>query len=229
MKPTESWRRSRIVVFICVVLVAGVWALLLIRRGAQPSPRPPERATEKPAIEAWAGFARPSADEVEHYDSLNEITDGAGLVIDGTVEDVDEGRIFGLEDLGGGGAVRYVLLHVRVDDVLAGTGAGEEDILKLELGPVEMEVPVLEAYGDLVGDRAIFFLRLKGEGIPELGIGPDPEERGLGFYRLVSTQGLFLNDQGAVALPMWVDEGFPSEYEGMPFGQALNQVETAGR
>lgn len=78
----------------------------------------------------------------------------------------------------------------------------------------------------MVGDSGVFFVRRKGEG-GYLGIPADPEERALGFYRVVSSQGGFLNDRGRVFLAFWAHEGFPNALSGMRFDEFVSRVRSA--
>lgn len=186
------------------------------RGSPQEAPRE-SLVAERPALHAWSSFIL-AGDEVEHYDDLGSMTDSANVVIRASVESVAPGRVFGDP----GEHVQYVLATLRVHEVLAGEPPRTGDSLKLELGPIEPSDDTQERYGPMVGDSGVFFLRRKGEAY--LGIPADPEERALGFYRVVSSQGGFLNDRGRVFPAFWAHEGFPNALSGMPFDEFVSRV-----
>lgn len=62
----------------------------------------------------------------------------------------------------------------------------------------------------LVGQQGIFFLRQIDDTT--------------GLYRFVSSQGVFINVQGHVDVPLYQDTDFPADYEGRRFQPVLDEV-----
>jgi hypothetical protein len=183
------------------------------------------KADAHPAVGIWASLSPGAgADEVERYETLGDMTSGASLTVVGVVESVEPGRMVGEDS-----PAQYILATLRVDSVLAGDGAHEGETVPLEFGPVEPGAADDPALDPIVGDEGLFFLRLKGEGSSELGTEEVEEEKMLGLYRVVSSQGLFINDAGNAKAALYVDsEGFPKEIHGAPFESLVSGVEARG-
>jgi hypothetical protein len=177
-------------------------------------------AAERPALRKWSSFIL-AGDEVEHYEDLATMTNSASAVVRASVESVAPGRIFGDP----GEEVQYVLATLRVHEVIAGEPPPTGNSLKLELGPIEPSDDIQKLYGPMIGDSGVFFVRRKGEGYQR--IPADPEERALGFYHVVNSQGGFLNDRGRVFLAFWAHEGFPNALSGMRFDEFVSRVRSA--
>lgn len=197
-------------------------ALAVACSGRSPPLQSTFRSPERPALEQWGSLAF-AGDEIEHYEDLPAMTNESTTVVRATVNGIEPSRVFGEP----GDYVQYVLAVLQVHEVLAGEGVSSGETLRLELGPVETSENIQERYGPLVGDTGVFFVRLKGEAIPPYVL-PDPRERALGFYRIVSSQGGFLNDRGRVALAFWARDGFPSSYARFPFDEFVTRVRGYG-
>jgi hypothetical protein len=195
-----------------------------------PEPGEPTQSIPRDAgsEDAWALFALRGAEEVEHYGDFGSMVEGANAVAVVEVVSVAPGRILGLDDLEGGGAIQYVSVKLRPKEVIAERGplaADDEGLVTLEIGPV---VPGLELEGiekEMVGDTLLVFLHRKGTPIPGV---PDSasslEEFKLGVYRLVSSQGLFLKSGDEVVAAVYADTGFPSDVTGESFEETVDLV-----
>lgn len=163
-------------------------------------------------------------DEVERYDSLAALSNATEDVVRGKVTAAEPGReIRDGNPSEGYETVQFLELTVQVGDNL---GDAKRAVYGVEFGPH----PPSELSGTwvttLVGDEGIFVLRRKGSANPITGARQVDAELNLDKYRLVSSQGLLLNDSGAVAVPLAVDAGFPSDLDGADFESTANRVDT---
>lgn len=182
----------------------------------------------KNSFDAWQAFWV-EAREVENYTGLKDMTSLSSLVVEGTIESIESGRVYALDDLEFGGAVKYVLVKVRIDKVLAGTVAAGGETVKLELGPVAYQDDISALVEGLAGNHGVFFLRLKGDGVPEFAIPGDKVEAAEGFYRAVSSQGIFLDDDGEIELGLYFyPERFPANLKGSSFDALVAEVGALG-
>lgn len=220
MRPSRK-RRTGILaaaaVAVVVILAVAVWPT------DDPTETPLTRAgaDAQPSVETWGALSPGAgADEVEYYEGLQEMTSGASLTVVGVVESVEPGRF-----VGEGDSSQYLVATLRVDSVLAGSGAQEGDSVSLEFGPMQPNTVEDDGWDPIVNDEGLFFLRLKGDGTPEFGTEDVESEMALGVYRVVSSQGLFLNDAGSAAPVLYAEpEGFPLEISGDPFESVVEHV-----
>jgi hypothetical protein len=143
--------------------------------------------------------------EVFSFDSLPQMIATSDLVIEGTVQNVEPGRVVGRGD----SAIQFGQVTMSVDRLLFG---------ELEPSGVVLEEYGLE-YGHLsrVGDHGVYFLTQKDD-----GIGPR-------FFRIVSSQRRFLDDgSGGLVAPN--DEAdWVKAIEGESLAELENDVEAAAR
>jgi hypothetical protein len=139
--------------------------------------------------------------EVFSSDGLPQMIATSDVVIEGTVQKVEPGRVVGRGD----GAIQFGQVTMPVDRVLFG---------ELEPSSVVLEEYGLE-YGHLsrVGDHGVYFLTQKDDG---------PR-----FFRIVSSQGRFLDDgSGGLVAPN--DEAdWVKAIEGESLAELENDVEAA--
>lgn len=168
--------------------------------------------------------------EVEHFDSLTQMTESADVVVRGRVISTQPGRLVGKEDQQGGGAARYLNVNVEVEQDLRGTIVTDSPgTLAIEFGPYDLESNLAVEGGKLLGDEALFFLRLKGSAIPGVAPEPDPEEMALGLYRVVSSQGLFVNN-GGLAVAVWAERGsFTDQLNDVSFEELVERTSALSR
>lgn len=210
------------------IVVLGMALLVASACGRDPSTStigPSTERTHRPessSILGWELLRADAASEVEHYETLDEMTGSADVVVHARVTRVGLGRTFGSEI----DKVYYAKLLLDIVKVLAGSPDANESSLILELllpGPEVLEE--LDRY--LIGDEGIFFLRNKGREAAAQGWNAEAQEQERRYYRFVSSQGLFLSADGITAIPLYPDEGFPAELAGMDFTDATQAVEAA--
>jgi hypothetical protein len=114
--------------------------------------------------------------QVFFFQSLSQMVATSDLVLTGTVQKVEPGRVVGEGD----GAIEFGQVTLSIDRVL--------------FGRTDATTVVLEEYGlefghdSQVGDHGVYFLHQKTDA---------PQ-----FYRIVNTQGRFLDDgSGGLAAP----------------------------
>ena len=143
--------------------------------------------------------------ELFSFESLPQMVASSDLVIEGTVQKVEPGRVVGE----GHGAIQFGQVTVSVNRVLFG---------KIE--PLRI---VLEEYGleygrpSQVGDHGVYFLTQKND-----GHGPQ-------FFRIVNSQGRYLDDgKGGLVAPN--DEAdWVKAIEGESLSQLQSDVKDACR
>ncbi len=176
------------------------------------------------AAQAWRNLAPGGAEEVEHFDTLAELSDTSDVVVTGVVTAASPGRVVIDGDPSDDALTyQYLELTVEVEDNLAEAGRTQYAV---EFGPYLQEDLAAAAWpGDLVGDEGIFVLRRKGSANPETGAPQVASEFELNKYRLVSSQGLLLNDGGEVAAPLVEESGFPNNLEGADYEATVARVD----
>jgi len=143
--------------------------------------------------------------ELFNFESLPQMVATSDLVIEGTVQKVEPGRVVGE----GHGAIQFGQVTMSVNRVL--------------FGKIEPSRVVLEEYGleyghpSQVGDHGVYFLTQKNDG------------RGPQFFRIVNSQGRYLDDgNGGLVAPNdqadWV-----KAVEGKSLSQLESDVEAAAR
>ena len=161
------------------------------------------------------------AEEVEHYDSLEAITEGSDAVVLGHVVDVRPGRRAG----GCGNAAATV----QVDALLAGTlPPPSRDQLTLEYFDFCGGVPDLEA--SIPRAPGVFFLRNKG--VDTRMFRPDAPAAEIAiesaFWRTVIMAGTVVNGNGAVDVPETMNAPFLADLKGLPFDDFVREIATIG-
>jgi hypothetical protein len=139
-------------------------------------------------------------DEVQTFQSLAGMVAGADAIVQGTVVAIEPGRTVGEES---GNPVQFQQVTIQVEEVLAGSLPEREILLEEGFGipPVNSEM----------GDTGFYFIHLKLD-----------SPKTTPYYRLVNTQGRFLEADGKVLgsndESSWVDsleELSPQEFESL--------------
>jgi hypothetical protein len=130
------------------------------------------------------------------FESLPQMVATSDLVIEGTIQEVEPGRVVG----DGDAAIRFTQVTVSVDRVL---------FRRMEAAKVELEEYGLEfGHPSRVGDHGVYFLHQKTDAPA--------------FYRLVNSQGRFLDDgKGGLVAPN--DE---ADWLKAIEGESLSQLES---
>lgn len=183
-------------------------------------------AAAAPVANPWAPFSFDGAYEVEHYNSLRGTVRSATVALLGTVTDVAPGPA--TEDSDGRETLRYrsVLVEVAVAQVLSGAVADGTDTVRVEFGPYAEED--LARYRNLVGQRSVFLLRLKGSGMAEQQVAPDDETLARNVYRLVNSTGLLDESDGVVEVPLADRNEIVDDLAGDSFDATVARVDRAG-
>jgi hypothetical protein len=150
------------------------------------------------------------------------MTTSSDAVIYGEVEKVYAGRTSDNKD----DPIQYIALQLRVSELLAGDLVEEANSVTVEVVS-SGQSPLDELQSRLPGDDGIYFLRNKGLEAERLGLPADVQEE-RGFYRFVSSQGVFTNVDGEVETPLYIDEGFPRNLRGEAFREIREQVRSSG-
>jgi hypothetical protein len=181
-------------------------------------------ATRDGVAKAWRNLAPGGAEEVEHFDTLGELSDTTDVVVTGVVTAAAPGRVVVEGDPSEDGVIyQFLELTVDVEDNLADAGRAQYAV---EFGPYVQDDLAEAAWpADLVGDEGIFVLRRKGSANPDTGAPQVAAEFELNKYRLVSSQGLLLNDGGEVAAPLAEEAGFPNNLEGADYETTVARVD----
>lgn len=146
------------------------------------------RPVDRAAFDTKFGGGSSAVSEVENYKTLAEAREAADLVVVGRLTDVVSNRP--VADL------TYTSVRLQIDEVLAGGNAPTSVLFEFG-GQVDEE--------DVPHGEAVWFLREKRG-----------QERG--FYRLVSSQGLFVPGPQHVESPAYAH---PTPELGAPTGQVL--------
>lgn len=190
------------------VLAAGAAVVALSSRGEPPAAssalRSPDAATapdiDRYAPETAAFFARLAprggASEVERYASLRDAFDGAGLVV---VAEVTGVRATRSVPAAGPDAVPYVGVVLRPVEVLHGAPRDPAADLVVEFAGDEESVRAA-----LPAGYGVFLLRNKADLPPGVMPKPGAPSRAddAAYYRLVSSQGLFVQGATHVVNPV---------------------------
>jgi hypothetical protein len=151
----------------------------------------------------YAEFAYPEADEAEYYGSLDEALTGATAVVLGQVTGVRVTRLVGESATD---AVPYAGITIRPVEVLRGSLPAEQtDALTVEFVTGGTEVDRLRTM--LPGGHGIWVLRQKGEIRPGVTPKAQLQQNEHGYYRLVSSQGLFVQGESHVVNPLEHGDG----------------------
>jgi hypothetical protein len=160
--------------------------------------------------------------EVEHYTSTEAMTEAADLVVDATVSAAAVGDPQGPSE----DPIPLVAATLEVHEVLSGqpaVAASEQRITVHLLVLHDKEADQVAA--SIPGTRALFFLRNSNEEVRRLGahhLLVDNENT----YRVVSSQGLWLDTADGVQFPLRHEDdlGFPSEHRGRDYREAREAI-----
>jgi hypothetical protein len=174
-------------------------------RSAAPDAAPPARIAEPVGADAYraadlaffSNFAYPEGDELEVYPTLPDALTGATAVVLARVTGVRVTRTLG----GAQDPVAFSGITIRPVEVLRGSLPTEHrDSLTVEF------IGVPPGFGDLQNNLpaglSVWVLRNKGElrpGVTPKAPLPRNED---GYYRLVSSQGLFVQGESNVVNPL---------------------------
>jgi hypothetical protein len=140
-----------------------------------------------------------------YFSSLPQMVATSDLVVEGTVESVEPGRVVGEGDA----AIQFGQVTLSVNRVLFG---------KTEFSSVVLEEFGLE-YGhpSQVGDHGLYFLTQKND-----GQGPE-------FFRIVNSQGRYLDDGRSKLIAIDDEFVWVKLIEGMSLSELETEVEAAAR
>jgi hypothetical protein len=141
--------------------------------------------------------------EVVSFESLPQMVATSHLVIEGTVQEVEPGRVLG----DGDAAIQFAQVTLSVDRVL---------FARMDAASVVLEEYLLElGHPSRVGDHGVYFLHQKTDAPA--------------FHRLVNSQGRLLDDgKGGLVAPN--DEAdWVKAIEGESLSQLESDVEPAAR
>lgn len=173
---------------------------------------------------AWLNLASFGAEEVEHFSTLADISDTTEVVITGKVTAARPGRPLA-DSLPDGSEQNYQFLELTID-VTDNLGAATGTQYAVEFGPYPAEeLAAADWASELVSDEGIFVLRRKGSANPDTGATRVESEYELDKYRLVSSQGLLLDDGGQVVAPLAEDTGFPNNLVGADYEVVVERVD----
>lgn len=183
-----------------------------------------EQEPRTQAARAWRNLAPSGAEEVEHFTTLAELSDTTDVVLTGVVAAATAGRTITDGNPADDGQIyQFLELTVEVQDDLADATNARYAV---EFGPyIQEDLTDATWPATLVGDEGVFVLRRKGSANPETGAPQVDSEFALNKFRLVSSQGLLLNDAGEVGVPLVEDPGFPSNLEGADFEATVVRVD----
>lgn len=138
-----------------------------------------------------------------YFSDLPQMVPTSDLVIEGTVQTVEPGRVLGEGDA----AIQFAQVILSVDRVLVGN-----------IDAASVMVDDLGLGGDHasgVGDHGVYFLHQKADA---------PE-----FYRLVNTQGRFLDDGQGRLVALDDEAAWVKVIEGQSLSQLENAIEAIAR
>jgi hypothetical protein len=227
-RPVPSRRRAAVAAVAAGLAVAATTTAVALRSSGDPAPpvaagaadatRAPVAPSpaQRPAdLDRYApgdvAFFRPlsagggGGSEAERYASLRDAYLSAGVVVVAQVVEVRPTRTFGAD----GDAVPYAGVVLRPVEVLRGAlrHPSAELVVEFATDARAVSATVPQGYG-------IWLLRNKAEAPPGRGKGVGPESEAA-YYRLVSSQGLFVQGAEHVANPVArrapAEPGSPSE------------------
>lgn len=138
-----------------------------------------------------------------YFSDLPQMVPTSDLVIEGTVQTVEPGRVLGEGDA----AIQFAQVILSVDRVLFGNiDAASVMVEDLGLGG---------DHASGVGDHGVYFLHQKADA---------PE-----FYRLVNTQGRFLDDGQGRLVALDDEAAWVKVIEGQSLSQLENAIEAIAR
>ncbi|MEX0782446.1 MAG: hypothetical protein WD557_07340 [Dehalococcoidia bacterium] len=155
-----------------------------------------------------------ASNEVHHFSSLEEMTGEADLIVEGEVERVERGREFGQPGIA---RVYFVTAYIRLERTYAGTAPGKEVPLEIFVGDGSGVEPFIEGFP---GTRGLWFLFQKDAEAKRLGTMVE----GLGFYMLVSSQGLVAEVNGTAENAFGEESDDPDSVFASTDGRAFSAV-----
>jgi hypothetical protein len=159
--------------------------------------------------------------ELEHYDSLAEITSSADAVVHAEITALTAGRVFGGRS---GGALHYAAATLRVHALLAGAlAAGQPTSLTLEIPLFAGPESLSNLRSSLIGSDGIFFLRNKGESAWRAGLPRQEQLAEAAYYRLVTLDAAVLDERGRAEVST-DDQGPLRRLDGLRFGAAIDAI-----
>ncbi len=187
------------------ILLALVWV-------GSPSPAP-----------GWDINARFDWVEVEHYESLAEMTNAADAVVLGRVTAVNPGRTMGTDD-----TIRYAAVTVEVDELLSGTLVEPSNgAVNLEIYPGDKgsDAAIARLSAGLPRSNTVLFLRNKGMEAAALGWPEQARLAELPFHRLMISSAVIVNDGGRTTVPaMNEDAQFLAQLHELGFVEAVESI-----
>jgi hypothetical protein len=141
--------------------------------------------------------------EVFSFESLPQMVATSDLVIEGTVQRVEPGRVVG----GGDASIQFGQVTVSVDRVLFGRRAPANVVLE--------EYGLERGHPSRVGDHGVYFLHRKTDAPM--------------FHRLVNSQGRFLDDRHRGLVAANDEADWVKAIEDESLSQLENDVEAAAR
>lgn len=198
-------------------------------------------STREESAVFWGAFRPVAVTELEQYTSIKKMTQQADLVVVGTPASIFQGRTWGSAS----DKVPSVVINISVSELVAGDLPDPaQQTVSLEIQMLShTEASLKEALGPdgltsgesllLPEEASLFFLRDKDDSGTELSaakiayVGNKP-------YRLVSSQGLILEDGGQAVMPLQTSdpsgtqvEWFASQVEESTFEGVLAQARSA--
>ena len=185
-----------------------------------PIPRQSDGPQVPPRLLPWRGVV--ATTEAEPLPAtLLEMVGAADAVVRGRISLVVPGRVFGTRH---DRPLHYASATLEVDSVLAGA------LPPMHRSRLTLEIPLFDgpsSIGDLpVWGESIFLLRNKGTSASVAGEPPARVRSESDYYRLLTFDGLVINDDG-VALA--TDRGPLAGLSRRPFEDAVARIRDAGR
>lgn len=141
--------------------------------------------------------------QVFYFASLPQMVATSDLIVVGTVQTVEPGRVLGEDEA----AIQFVQITLSVDQVL--------------LGQFDAKSVVLEEFGlegnqpSQVGDHGVYFLHQKTDA---------PE-----FYRLINTQGRFLDNEQGGLVALDDESWWVKVIESKSLSELVREIQAAAR
>jgi len=183
---------------------------------APPSSAPASSETSKPS--PWGRFYMEGL-PLERFASLHDMVKSSNVTLLGTV--VSGGPGVSFED-----GSQKIELTVSVDELIGGQVNDHSSSVRVEFGPYDEGALTPALWQDLIGEKAIYVLRLQGAPIPGIK-DEDPAQLKRNVYRLISPAGLLDEVSGSTDVPLTEPVFFLAQLDGQPFQDTLTAVEKA--
>ena len=185
----------------------SVWLVAILLLGAAVA----IPANTSPA--AWDSLAPNAALEAEHFSSLEQAAASADLIVVAMASETRLTRTVG----SGPETIQFAELDLSVSRYIKGSfRSSEPEVISMEylVGALGTKPEV-----EWPGQRALFLLRQKrGSPTSEMFPAPIDESR---LYRLVSSQGLSVDNQGVALVPLTDPGKYKASVESMTFEDAV--------